>query len=81
MNESEMMLAVEAALNSDWHGAHKIAQAFSSNTANWLHAVLHKIEGDEFNSRYWYEKTQGKHYEDFVDTHAELLAIQFSLPD
>ena len=27
-------------------------------TADWLHAVLHKIEGDDGNARYWYRRTQ-----------------------
>ena len=50
---AELKMAVQAALDGDWHKAHNIAQDYSDNTANWLHAVLHKIEGDETNSKYW----------------------------
>ncbi|MEO6118585.1 MAG: hypothetical protein ABIP37_05890 [Methylotenera sp.] len=73
------MIAVKAAQNGDWDAAHNIAQDYSDVTANWLHAVLHKIEGDEGNSRYWYAKMQGKKYEDFSDISLELTAIADSL--
>jgi hypothetical protein len=79
MNKEALIIAVQAALDGDWHNAHNIAQDYSDDTANWLHAVLHKIEGDVWNSNYWYARTHGKKYEDFSDARAELLAIQISL--
>jgi hypothetical protein len=84
MNEQALKIAVQAALDGDWHKSHNIAQDFSDDTANWLHAVLHKIEGDEWNSKYWYARTNinganGKNYEDFSDAREELIAIQNSL--
>jgi hypothetical protein len=37
--------------------AHKIVQADEADaTSCWIHAVLHKIEGDIGNSRYWYRR-------------------------
>lgn len=74
-NKAELKVAVAAALRGDWDTAHNIAQDYSDTTANWLHAVLHKIEGDAWNSRYWYARTAGKQYEDFPDSKAELKAI------
>jgi hypothetical protein len=47
--------------------------------AAWIHAVLHKIEGDESNSRYWYARAQ-KNYEDFKDPSEELRFIEGTLP-
>ena len=79
MNKEALLIAVQAALDNDWHTSHNIAQDYSDNTANWIHAVLHKIEGDVWNSKYWYAKTAGKNYEDFSDANAELKAIQHSL--
>lgn len=78
-NHAQLKVAVKAALNGDWHAAHNIAQEYSDVAANWIHAVLHKIEGDVFNSKYWYAKTAGKKYDDFSDTMAELRVIQNSL--
>ena len=79
MNIEALLIAVQAALDRDWHTSHNIAQDYSDNTANWIHAVLHKIEGDVWNSKYWYAKTAGKNYEDFSDASVELIAIQNSL--
>jgi len=80
-NKQALIKAVDAALAGDWQTAHEIAQDYSDNTANWIHAVLHKIEGDTFNSSYWYAKTHGKKFEDFSDANAELNAIKKSLMD
>ncbi len=66
--------AVNLALNDDWHAAHHIAQDSNHLLAHWIHAVLHKIEGDEWNSRYWYRRTD-RQYEDYADPRAELQAI------
>ncbi len=75
---------MQAALNDDWKAAHLIAQDYSDVTANWLHAVLHKIEGDVANSHYWYARTSNgsavaKKYADFTDAKDELKAILDSL--
>jgi hypothetical protein len=79
MNKSALLKAVALALSDDWDAAHKIAQNYNDTSANWIHAVLHKIEGDEWNSRYWYARTAGKSYEDFADARDELLEIQCTL--
>jgi hypothetical protein len=84
MNKDALLMAVEAALAGNWHKSHNIAQDYSDATANWIHAVLHKIEGDEWNSKYWYARTSNdgaatKNYADFTDANAELIAIQTSL--
>lgn len=80
MASEELARAVELALANDWFGAHRIAQRFDENEqANWLHAVLHKIAGDDANSRYWYARSGGHAYEDFADARAELIAIRAAL--
>jgi len=79
MNKEALKLAVQAALDGDWDTSHKIAQDYSDTMANWLHAVLHKIEGDVWNSNYWYARTAGKKYEDFANAEDELMAIQNTL--
>lgn len=76
LSKTDLISATQAALSGDWHGAHNIVQKYNHNTANWLHAVLHKIEGDAWNSQYWYAKTSGKQYEDFAEVQDELLEIQ-----
>jgi len=72
--------SVAFALNGDWQRAHQIAQDAGHPLAHWIHAVLHKIEVDEWNSRYWYRRTK-RQYEDYADPDVELHAIRQQLED
>ena len=38
----------------DWDRAHEIVQNEDGADAAWVHAWLHRIEGDLDNARYWY---------------------------
>jgi hypothetical protein len=40
--------------HGDWHGAHELAQANGDKNSAWVHAYLHRKEGDETNAGYWY---------------------------
>jgi len=52
---NEIVEAVELALADKWDAAHSLVQRYEDDTtAAWIHALLHKIEGDLGNSRYWY---------------------------
>ena len=68
--------AIEFALNEQWDAAHEIVQDISTPNAQWIHAVLHKIEGDESNSRYWYSRSSIEVYESYLDSTQELKAIK-----
>lgn len=75
----ELMQAVELALAGDWESAHAVVQKHEDDTtACWVHAVLHKIEGDESNSRYWYRRSNNA-YEAYPEPRAELAAIKAAL--
>ena len=41
---------------NDWHGAHDIAQDLPDPNGAWLHAHLHRQEGDLGNAAYWYHR-------------------------
>ena len=74
-----LIRAVDLALAGKWDEAHALAQSHEGDAfADWLHAVLHKIEGDVENSRYWYRRTSHA-YEEFADPKAELVALRASL--
>jgi hypothetical protein len=47
------------AAKGDWERAHKLVQDEDSTDAAWVHAYLHRVEGDLPNARYWYG-TAGK---------------------
>ena len=72
--KNALLKAIQLAQSNDWDGAHQIVQIYSDETACWIHAVLHKIEGDEENSRYWYRKCKTS-YEDFSNANEEFNAI------
>ena len=41
---------------SDWDAAHKVAQDVDDESGAWVHAYLHRKEGDLGNARYWYQR-------------------------
>lgn len=44
------------AKTGDWEGAHDIAQDLPDPHGAWLHAHLHRQEGDLGNAAYWYRR-------------------------
>jgi hypothetical protein len=40
----------------DWAGAHRLTQELDDHLAAWLHAHLHRVEGDLGNAAYWYHR-------------------------
>lgn len=40
----------------DWTRAHDILQDDSSAVGAWVHAYLHRVEGDAGNAAYWYRR-------------------------
>ena len=40
----------------EWDKAHDIAQDIHTPTGSWMHALLHVIEGDQWNADYWFSK-------------------------
>ena len=40
----------------DWDRAHERAQEDSSAAGAWVHAHLHRVEGDRGNAGYWYRR-------------------------
>ena len=45
---------------NDWEKAHNIIQDKEDKTAAWVHAYLHRKEGDSFNANYWYNRAGKK---------------------
>lgn len=41
---------------NDWEGSHNIAQDIDDKNGSWVHAYLHRKEGDISNARYWYSR-------------------------
>ena len=52
--DSDRVLDLLAA--GDWKKAHEIVQKESSTLSAWLHGIVHTLEGDLDNARYWYRR-------------------------
>ena len=48
----------------DWEASHNIAQDIHSNMGSWIHAYLHRKEGDQWNAGYWYRQA-GKPFPEY----------------
>lgn len=54
---SPLLIALWHAGRDEWHQAHDIAQDNEHDPLqNWLHAFLHRQEGDQGNAAYWYRR-------------------------
>lgn len=53
---SEVLQALWHDFRGDWDRAHTIVQKISSVEASWVHAYLHRKEGDPGNAAYWYSR-------------------------
>jgi hypothetical protein len=42
----------------DWNKSHDIAQEIHSKEGSWIHAYLHRKEGDSGNASYWYYRAE-----------------------
>ena len=50
----ELLSALWWQANDHWDKAHSLVQHNESGTGKWIHALLHRQEGDINNARYWY---------------------------
>jgi len=65
--------AIDHLERGDWDAAHKIVQSDDSVQACWLHGIVHLLEGDLGNARYWYERA-GRAFSN--DAAAEIVAAR-----
>jgi hypothetical protein len=50
------LLALWWAAEDNWEKAHEIAQDIEGAEGSWVHAYLHRKEGDQSNASYWYRR-------------------------
>jgi hypothetical protein len=53
---SESLQAMWHDGRDDWESAHNIAQDIHTAEGSWIHAYLHRKEGDDGNAAYWYRR-------------------------
>jgi hypothetical protein len=61
------------AAKGSWDEAHKIVQDEETPDAAWVHAYLHRVEGDLGNAGYWYRRAKKPVATDSVETEWERM--------
>lgn len=62
----------------NWEASHNIAQAMQNTMGSWLHAYLHRKEGDRYNASYWYGQA-GRSYPDISLQEELKVLVKFVL--
>ena len=75
---SPLLLALWHDARGDWDEAHRVAQDVDDADGAWVHAYLHRKEGDNGNAGYWYRRagrppSQGTLQEEWMAIAAALL--------
>ena len=55
---SPALAALWWAGNDDWTKAHEVVMDEDGPECAWVHAYLHRVEGDLDNARYWYRQAR-----------------------
>ncbi len=71
---SPLLRALWLGLRGEWASAHAIAQADDGADAAWVHAWVHRIEGDAPNAAYWYRRAGKTVSEGSTDAEGEAIA-------
>lgn len=69
----KLLDAVDLANKGDWDKSHKTVQDIEHELAYWIHANLHREEGDISNSKYWYRRAKRDYTEMDLVEERELI--------
>ena len=76
MNDESLHAALAHLESGEWQKAHAIVQEHKTPHACWLHGIVHLLEGDVENARFWYGRAQRKFSQ---DVQAEVTAARAAL--
>jgi hypothetical protein len=68
-----LLAALWWAAKGQWDDAHKIVQDEDTKDAAWVHAYLHRVEGDLGNAGYWYRQAGQPVAEDSLEAEWERI--------
>jgi hypothetical protein len=61
----------------DWHTAHDLVNDLATPNAAWLHAYLHRKEGDLSNADYWYKRASRQRPKQSLQDEWQVLVTSF----
>jgi hypothetical protein len=76
--ERDLGRVLELLTAGSWQPAHEIVQKDESIMAAWLHGIVHTLEGDLDNARYWYHRA-GRDFPGPDAVQTEIAAARRSL--
>lgn len=77
---SPALQAIWYAENGDWKRAHELCQQGDSKDGAWVHANLHRQEGDLSNAGYWYNRAEKPESEQSIEAERrEILSTLLSM--
>ena len=81
MIKKDLRQAVALLAVGDWQAAHLIVQEDEeSRLSCWAHGIVHLMEGDVPNARYWY-RVAGRVLRKDVSIEAEIAALRDTLKE
>ena len=72
--------AIRHLKNGDWAKAHAVVQNDPSHMGCWAHGIVHMLEGDLGNARYWYRRAHRVFPKD-ADAQSEIAALASAVKD
>lgn len=63
------------AKRGDWDKAHRLVMDEASGDAAWVHAYLHRVEGDTGNAAYWYAQARRRPAHGDLDAEWESIVV------
>jgi hypothetical protein len=79
LTHAQLRKALGQLLAGDWQAAHEIVQRDEESAlACWAHGIVHIMEGDLPNARYWYRQAQ-RSFPSKPDAAAEVRALKAEL--
>ncbi len=77
-NQAKSVKVYQALLydaDGNWEAAHECAQEEQSSLGSWMHAYLHRKEGDISNARYWYSQAGRNLFPGSLDEEWSAIAV------
>ena len=77
--KDDCIAALDAHAAGDWERAHELVQQHEGDAdAAWVHAMLHRDEGEDWNADYWYNRAGKPRSNKSVDEEREAIRAAIS---
>lgn len=70
--ENPYLKAMWFIYKDDWPAAHEIVDGPPGELYAWLHAIVHRMEGDRWNAEYWYRRAGRSYPSNSMDEEKEI---------